>query len=228
MTYRGTLRLAVVSEGPSDFLILRSVIEASLPGTEVVPLHPEVPLAAYPEYAQAVGGSSRGTGWRGVEAWCRDFSGKDLELFMRAVVGQEYDGIVVHLDASMAQHLGIEQPCPPVQATTDPLRKTIVTAWLRFPSAPPFLVLATPSKSSDAWVVAAHDADHTNLECLFDVEALLMKIAKLRRRGGQVKKPRALYEPLARKVGKKLEQVCSRCSEAGRFVTELRALAASL
>ena len=62
------LRFAVVTEGPGDFLVLSAAIKALLPGADVVPIHPEVPVAAWPEYAR-VKSSALGTGWRGVRAW---------------------------------------------------------------------------------------------------------------------------------------------------------------
>ena len=56
------MRLAIVSEGPSDYLVLRSVIEKLLPGVEVLPIHPDLPVVPYPEYAAAVGSAHRGSG----------------------------------------------------------------------------------------------------------------------------------------------------------------------
>jgi hypothetical protein len=221
VTSSPVLRLAIVSEGPSDYLVLRSVIERILPRAEVVPIHPEVPVAAYPEYEAAFGGASRGSGWLGVKAWCTDYSGEDLELFLDAVVGQEYDGLIVHVDASMARNLGINELCPPASATTELLRKVIVEDWLRLSSPPSFLVLATPSKSTDAWVVAVLEPNHSNLECDFAVENVLVRLHKLRTSGGQVKKSRDRYEVLARAVGVKISQVRRSCSEADRFANEI-------
>lgn len=96
----------------------------------------------------------------GVKAWCAEYSGEDLELFLQADLGQEYDGLIVHLDASMAWNLEIDEPCPPASATTEPLRRVIVEDWLQLTSQPSFLVLATPSKTTDARVVAAIDPNY--------------------------------------------------------------------
>lgn len=224
MTPRSGLRLAIVSEGPSDYLVLRSVIEKILPGSEVLPIHPDLPVAVYPEYGAAVGGAHRGSGWLGVKAWCADYSGEDLELFLRAVVGQEYDGLIVHVDASMAGNLDINEPCPPVSSTTEPLRRVIVEDWLRLVSQPSFLVLATPSKTTDAWVVAALDPSRSNLECDHGVERALVRLGRLRTKGGRVQKSRDRYESLARAVAAKISQVRSCCSEADRFATDIERL----
>jgi len=63
--------IGVVAEGPTDFLVLQSVIQAVLPGSEVWFIQPSVPLNAF------------GAGWRGVKNWCTEFRGEDLDLFMR-------------------------------------------------------------------------------------------------------------------------------------------------
>jgi hypothetical protein len=158
-------RLALVSEGPSDYVVLREIVQKVIPDAEVIPLHPELPLAAYPEYTEAVGGVRRGAGWRGVKAWCEEYQGEDLELLLRGVVGREYDALIVHVDASMADKLGIDAACPPASATTDPLRRVVVEEWLAFETPPPYLLLATPSKMTDAWVVATRWPEHPDLEC---------------------------------------------------------------
>jgi hypothetical protein len=221
VTAKKHLRIAVVSEGPSDYLVLRSVIAKILPGAEVVPVHPEVPIAAYPEYRRASGTASRGTGWLGVKAWCVEYSGYYLELFLSAVVGEEFDGLIVHLDASMAGNVDIDMACPPASATTDPLRKVVIEGWFGFSSQPSFLVLVTPSKSTDAWVLAALEPGHPDLECDIAIENALVKLGKLRKSHGRVRKPRDRYEALARVVGVQLSQVRGLCSEAERFTTDL-------
>jgi len=223
------LRFAIVTEGPSDFLVLRSVLLRLLPESEVVAIQPEVPLAAYPEFRAAAGGSYLGSGWRGVRSWCQRYGGDDLELFLGAVVGDRYDALVIHVDASMAHNLGIEElPCPPVSATTEPLRQIVVREWLALETKPEYLLLATPSKSTDAWVLAAYTPDHPNVECDFSVERILAKKHKLPVRNGQVKKTRSLYEPLAEQVGQDLTNVRRACSEADRFAREVGDFAAVL
>ena len=225
MSSRRPARLAIVTEGTSDFLVLRAVIRKAIPDAEVVPVHPEVPLGAYPEYHRAVGTAGRGTGWRGVKAWCEDYR-ETLQFFMRAVVGDEYDALVIHVDASMADKVGAERQCPPARATTDALRDVVLRDWLRHPDAPWFLAFATPSKSTDAWVVAALRIPARDLECEKGVEAMLCRRRYLRRKDGRVVKPRSRYEPLANRVAKHLALVRKRCTEADRFLSDLGKLIA--
>jgi hypothetical protein len=219
VTDEAPIRFAVVTEGPSDFLVLRAVIASTVPGAEVVPLHPDVPLSIYPEYGAAAGRASRGTGWMGVQSWCRDY-GPDLDLFMRADLETQYDALVIHVDASTADKLGLERDCPPANATTDLLRSAIVRDWLGI-AEPPYLVLATPSKCTEAWVVAALSIDRTGLECDKAVENILVRKRLLRKKDGLVKKPRNRYEPLAHQTGAKLKRVRAACSEADRFVNDV-------
>jgi hypothetical protein len=222
MNGRRPLRFAVVTEGPSDLLVLRAVIEKLAPDAAVVPVHPEVPLNAYPEYRAARGGADRGTGWKGVRAWCQEF-GPTLELFMAAVVGEEYDALVVHVDASMADKVGAENACPPARATTDALRRVITLTWLGREELPASVILATPSKSTDAWVVATLTNPPVNLECDKGIEGELVRRRLLRRRDGEVKKPRTRYERLARGVADHWTVVQRHCSEANRFGIEVLA-----
>ncbi len=218
------VRFAVVTEGPSDLLVLRAVVQKLVPDAVVVPVHPEVPLSAYPEYGAARGGAGRGSGWRGVKAWCQDY-GATLELFMTAVVGEEYDALVIHVDASMADKIGAERDCPPARSTTDALRGAVTTGWLARDVLPATVILATPSKSTDAWVVSALPRPPANIECDKAIENELVRRRHLRRRDGEVKKTRKAYEPLARKVADRWSDVRRHCTEAQRFGAEVEAFA---
>ena len=140
---------------------------------------------------------------------------------MNAVVGQEFDGLIVQVDASMAHNVKVEAACPPARATTDPLREIILADWLGLSSPPQFLVLATPSKTIDAWVVGALEPHHPNLECDLAIENVLVRLGKLRKSDGQVKKARDRYERLAEAVGSRLSGVREACTEAERFASDL-------
>ena len=226
MSDQSPVRFAVVTEGPSDLLVLRGVIQKLVPNAVVVPVHPEVPLGAYPEFQAAAGGAYRGTGWRGVQAWCEEY-GPTLELFMAAVAGDEYDALVIHTDASMADKVGAERDCPPARSTTDALRAVITGTWLARERLPATVILVTPSKSTDAWVVSALRNPPPNLECDKGIEKLLMGRQLLRKRNGEIKKPRRVYERLAREVAHRWAEVRARCTEAQRFGADVAALGRS-
>ena len=214
------MRLAVVTEGTSDFFVIRAMVEALLPDAEITPIHPEVPLAAYPEYAAARGQAQLGAGWRGVRAWCREY-GADLELLLQADTLRPYDALIIHVDAAMADKVDRERPCPPARDTTDGLRQVIVKDWLGQPVTPRFLVLATPSKVTDAWAVAAIVPDHPDIECDVGVRGVLVRRRLLRARSGGI---RQRYEALATKIAKNLATVRRVCTEADRFVSDVAAL----
>jgi hypothetical protein len=219
---RRPTRIAVVTEGPGDFLVVRAIINSLAPEADVVPVHPDVPVAAYPEYAASAASGVPGAGWRGVKAWCEEY-GDTLDLFMGSVVGDEYTALIIHVDTAMADKVGAERPRPPARATTDALRAIITGTWLNLDATPPFVVLATPSKCTDTWVVAALGEALPQLECDFAVENVLVRKRRFRRREGEVKKPRRQYEPLARLVAAKWSEVCAVCTEAERLQNELSA-----
>lgn len=163
-----TLRIALVAEGVTDYEVLNAAIESMLNGRSFVltSLQPEGSVAF-------TGGGNAGPfggGWKGVYCWClqaiQRSGGKlsDDPLFL----GQ--DLLLLHLDADVAGEdpantqiapipelagvLPCEQPCPPPTATTDSLRN-VMLSWIGETQTPPKTVLCTPSKSTDAWVMAA-------------------------------------------------------------------------
>lgn len=216
------MRFAVVTEGTSDFLVIRAMVETLVPNAEVTPIHPEVPIAAYPEYAAAVGGGYLGTGWRGVRAWCQEY-GQELDLILSADTLRPYQALIIHVDAGMADKVGAEQPCPPARDTTDRLRDVILHEWLGRDPDPAFLILATPSKATDAWAVAAIAPDHPNIECDPAVRNLLVARRLLPRRTGGI---RTRYLVLAKRIATNLTTVRALCSEADRFALDVQAVLA--
>lgn len=114
-------------------------------------------------------------------------------------------------------------PCPPARDTADALRRVVAQGWLGRSSLPDFVVLATPSRSTDTWIVASLEPPYSGnqpLECDDGAEGELVRRRLLRRRDGEVKKPEAKYRPLAEEMARKLDHVCSLCSEAERFREE--------
>lgn len=160
-----TLRIALVAEGVTDYEVLNAAIESMLDGRSFVLtlLQPEGSVA----FSGGGNAGSFGGGWKGVYRWCLQAKlrsgGKlsDDPLFLG------YDLLLLHLDADVAGEdppnnlapelvgvLPCEQPCPPPSATTDALRKVILT-WVGETKTPHKTVLCTPSKSTEAWVMAA-------------------------------------------------------------------------
>jgi hypothetical protein len=219
------MRFLVVSEGPTDFQVLSSFARKILPGVELRQLHP--PTLAIRD-AAITEDTPLGPGWRGVKLWCQRFSRDKLEILLRgAIVGDDYDGFIVHVDASIADKIDAQEECPPASATTDRIRLTIVRDWLQLDSAPRFLILAIPSMETEAWVLAAITPDHPNLECDRTVTTVLTSELKRRHlllqstRDGKLKKSSIEYSRLAELLVRNLRQVRSSCAEAERFALDL-------
>jgi len=170
-----------------------------------------------------------GAGWRGVRKWCETYGGQNLELFLRGIE-PKLDSLIVHVDASIADKVGIDEVCPPANATTDKLRLVIVRDWLSLSSPPPYLLFATPSKEIEAWILAAFKPDQPKLEC--DVGIVVALTTELRRREllldstkeGRLRKSALQYSLLATRLAGHLSQVRAACTEADRFARDIETL----
>ena len=187
------LRIALVAEGPTDGLVIEAALRAILPDRSFVltQLQPEGSLAF----------GTRGGGWVGVYRWCKQAASRGAgRLAGDALLFQNYDLLLVHVDADVAGmryadddsivpqpgdgELPCELPCPPPSATTDALR-AVLLSWCGEVAVPAGTVLCTPSKSMEAWVVAAlfpNDlAMKRGIECLPSPESRLGQQPKARR-----------------------------------------------
>lgn len=155
----------------------------------------------------------------------------------RSTVLSYHDLLIVHADADVAgkaypegnirdapsEDLPCEEPCPPPDRTTNALRGVIVN-WLGERKCPPRIVLCTPSKSTEAWVVAAVWPDNVlvlrdDWECRPDPETQLRALPKERR---LEKRPND-YRARQSEFEAAWLSVAERLSEAARFQRELLA-----
>ena len=229
------LRVALVAEGVTDYVILKAAITAILGERAFVLnlLQPESSVA----FTGGGDAGPLGGGWRGVYRWCRqavDRSGgslRDDPLF----VG--FDLLVIHLDADVAGEdpstdathdpvlvatLPCEHPCPPAATTTHALRLSLLT-WLGEGTVPPKVVLCTPSKSADAWMLAVHfpgdrEMSRRGWECHPDPASRLAQQPKRRR----FSKSQRDYERNAGELTTQWPRLISRMNEALRFDAEFR------
>jgi len=169
------LRLALVAEGPTDRVVIEAAISSMLDPRPFVlnQLQPEASLAFGP----------LGGGWGGVYRWCRQAAVRSGGSLDADPLFAFHDVLVIHLDADVATEryqsanihedpgdLPCAQPCPPPNATTDRLRRVLLR-WVGEIVLPDRTVLCTPSKSTEAWVLAALFPNDPavvggNLECL--------------------------------------------------------------
>ena len=219
------VRVGIVAEGPSDWLVLEEVwlvleevMRAVYAEIEFVRLQPDYTM------------TSLGQGWRGVRAWCQE-NGPRLDLIMTGIPGRILHLLIIHADCSMADKAGVEHPCPPASDTAIALGKIIEVEWLGRDPKPDFVVIATPSQSSDAWAIATFDPPYANLagiECDKWVEDEFVRRKFMKRKDGQVKKSAKRYEPIAARIGQAIDLVCHNCTQAETFRSDFRVAVARI
>jgi hypothetical protein len=220
------LRVALVGEGPTE----KVVIEAAL--TSIMGSRSFILRQLQPEESLPFG--PIGTGWVGVYRWCRQAAARSGGSLRRDLLYQAYDVLLLQVDADVAgnryadggiveavQDLPCEQPCPPPAATTDLLRR-VVLRWAGETAVPPRTVLCTPSKSTEAWVIAAlypeDPAMRRNIECCPDPAARLGQQPVERR----IQKRVEDYEERAEVLRNAWPRLAQTLDEARRFDADFR------
>jgi hypothetical protein len=231
------LRVALVAEGPTDRTVIRSALKAVLGERPFVlnQLQPEESLAFGP----------LGTGWSGVYRWCKAAAKEGAgRLAGNALPFLLHDILVLHLDADVAGekysnggivkerrdgNLPCERDCPPVADTVNALR-AVLLSWCGEKAVPPRVVICMPSKSTEAWVLAAlfpRDlAMRGYIECYRDPEGRLGQQPAEKR----IRKRTRDYQNHADEMTKAWPRLVSSgvLGEAGRFQQEFEAVASSL
>jgi hypothetical protein len=225
------LRIALIAEGPTDFVIIEAALKAILPRPFILTqLQPE---ATQPEM---------GNGWGGVLKWCYTAS----ERFAGPVTSDPtlsgYDMVIIHLDVDVTgfsyancgadmeqtalerqwQHLPLGCACPPAANCADALLP-VIESWLGAASLGQS-ILCLPSQSSGTWLAAAYlPAGHALLanepECN-DIEGRLGILTKTLR----VKKSQREYRLKAQALSNNWDKVKQLCSQALRFEQSVQAL----
>lgn len=225
------LRIALVAEGKTD----RSVVEAAVAALlndrpfDLKLLQPEDPASTAPF------GSPRPGGWSGVYRWCRESVGRAGRLGADIVL-TTYDVVILHLDADVADssykkasicdapdpsNLPCVRPCPPPNATTDALR-TALLCWAGERDIPKRVVLCTPSKATETWVLTALYPDDpivngANFECREELDKLLQAKPESERLVSSGKKLWERYEQRKDVIHSAWGRVRRLCTEAERF-----------
>ena len=217
-----SVRIALVSEGVTDYVVLKSAIESMLNGRSFILtlLQPEGSVA----FTGAGEAGPFGGGWKGVHKWCLQSAvrgGGSLSGDPLFIIG--YDLLVLHLDADVAREdspcefLPCQESCPPPNATTDRLR-IVMLAWSGETETPPQTVLCTPSKSTEAWVMAACFPSDREMrlkgwECHPHPEIRLGQQPKSQR----FSKSQADYEKRQPQLQARWPAIVAKLSEAARF-----------
>ncbi len=153
------VRIAIVAEGKTDFVVICAAIEAILQGVDFEP------VLLQPDYPVGDQAGPTGEGWGGVYRWCEQARSQGNGHVSGAPILAE--AVVIQLDADVAAKdyshahlhdsagdLPCEQACPPAQATTDRLRQVLLR-WTGDSHLAEGFVFCTPSKSMETWVLAA-------------------------------------------------------------------------
>lgn len=229
-----SVRVAVAIEGPTDAIVLKAILSALLPNTEFEfqTLQPEESLAF-----GAVSPGGTGAGWAGVYRWCRQSASEGGGSVSGSLALLNHDVLIVQVDADVARKtydsagirnapdndLPCEQPCPPPGRTTDALR-AVVLNWLGESDTPPKVVLSTPSKNIEAWVIAAVWPDNSlvqrdDWECRPNPGGQLAALPTARR----FRKHQDDYKDKQEEIRAGWPDVAARLTEAGRFEAEFLA-----
>ena len=223
------LRIAAAVEGPTDKIVLEAILCALLPDVEFVF------QMLQPEGSAAFGMDG---GWVGVYRWCRQVACEGGGSVSGSSALSNHDVLIVHVDADVAgktyasgsirdapcdDDLPCEEPCPPPDETTNALR-AVVLNWLGESACPPRVVLCTPSKNIEAWVLAAVWPENNvvrrdDWECHSDPEDQLKALPKHRRFG----KHQDDYRRKQSEIKEAWLTVSARLTEGARFKKEFLA-----
>ena len=222
------LRLALVVEGPTDKTVIEAAISSLLDARPFVlnQLQPEVSLA----FGASVGFGPHGGGWGGVYRWCRQAAARSGGSLDADPLFEVHDILILHLDADVASEryrsanihespgdLPCIEPCPPAQATTDRLRR-VMLRWVGEQATPERTVLCTPSKSTDAWVVAAlFPTDPAVLDGNHECRSHAQQPLRIR-----IDKSQSEYENHGATLSEAWLTVTEICTEARRFSDDFR------
>ena len=218
------LRIALVSEGVTDYVVFRAAIGHLLGprSHDFTLLQPEGSVA----FSGAGDAGILGGGWKGVYKWCRQ-SAENPPIF--DLLFRTYDVLILHLDADVGEAsnekewppgLPCLKPCPPVTDKTDALRE-IALRWLDLTAKPEPLVFCTPSKSTESWIMwlfCPNDREMKRLgwECHPNPATRLAQQPKSQR----FSKSRADYEARQQFIRERWPEVAEALSEASRFESD--------
>lgn len=229
-----------MAEGKTDQIVIEAVLRAIVGSSFVLTL-------IQPETSDPFGGAGPlGGGWAGVYRWCRQLVSMQYSVAENpSLTG--FDLVLLHVDADVAGtsysdadidderiDLPCERPCPPAEDSVNALRQ-VVPRWLDLPAIaglPEKWVLCIPSKSTEAWVVAARygatgDEILEGLECNLTLESWLSHRPKreekiIKWKDQKCRKVVSAYRAIAATVTNNWGMVSVHCPQAKRFSDDVR------
>ncbi len=182
------------------------------------------------------------TGWGGVYRWCQKALQRSNGAIEADILFSTYEVLVIHLDADVASEqyanahivdgandLPCLEACPPASATTERLR-TVMMRWIGAVALPGSIVLCTPSKNTEAWVLCAlYLADKVvrsgSVECFERPQRQLQSKGKVGRLVSGGKKHVNVYSSRSSEISEAWPGVRALCTEAERFSDDFESAA---
>lgn len=219
--------VGLLAEGPTDAMVIEAVVANIRPDVRIIPLLPEMDASGI----MAATPNSHGYGWTGVRSYCASIR-DGLEEFLRSITSEPLDGLLVHVDCSMAHNVGLQHPCPQAMTTATALSNLVQTTWLQLRGPLSNFIVVTPSMEIEAWVVAALGLQRRSpapLECDPDItmELVHAKILKMKRdrHGVQApKKAQRTYVDMKPRIAAGTPAIVSQCTTAAAFAAALARL----
>ena len=226
------LRIALVAEGGTDWVIVNSALQAILPSSFVLTLLQ--PESTRPDL---------GGGWGGVLKWCREFRSRGFGMLEEDPTLELYDFFIIQIDADVADFsyadiqaelietaqqegwgvLPCPHRCPPPEGAVDNLKR-VLYSWFGTIAIGNKTVLCIPSKSSEAWLAAAVRPNNARLmagiECSTNMEGRLAALPK----GERIKKQVKEYRNHSATIKSAWPSVRARCSRAEVFHLDITAV----
>ena len=237
--------VGIVGEGPTDYLVLKSVIDRiTEEENDYVRIQPEQDMAG--EY---------GNGWKGVWNWCETV-GCDIDKLMKGLT-PNLDVIVIQMDGDVArkekeihckcQHVLCEKKenisplkCQEIKKNNCPVKipcgdhidspegyrshiENCILEWGNFDSERKDIIRVVPCDSTDAWIVAAFDSEPETEKILNPWEAVISR--KKEYHGIRVpghKKNNRIYQQFLPMLEKKWNQVVVFCDSARSLECDVR------
>ena len=226
----------LVSEGPTDFYIIKKVAEQL-----AADLGKNITINLLEPQKCATGGGYRAHGWSEVKKWCKKHSNKSAQDVANLPVGiQQYllrqnwravlamsgaQGLIIQIDSDIADFITDIRKTAPTrkQHCADAL-----LFWLNEPQQTEQLFLAVCAQAIETWLLATHPPQDQifndlpqgfNYEDITDYEARLVALGHTPTRGVNgvrrlKKSPSEKYKKHAAKVAADLANVRARCSSA--------------
>jgi len=222
------LRIALISEGPTDEIIIKAALKAILPRPFILtPLQPE---RTRPDL---------GVGWGGVLKWCREFHSRGFTTFEADPTLELFDLFVLHLDADVAGYsyadlgrpleeaaqqedwglLPGSKDCPPPDTTINDL-KPVLLSWLGISAIGDRTILCIPSKTIEPWLAAALYPNNNNLLNNLECVNMATRLAQLPK-GQRIKKRVRDYQAYEATVKVMWAGIRQKCTRADIFHTEV-------